>query len=299
MEDRDKGANVLGKVEIPTDQKTFKIGEVARLLDLEPYVLRYWETEFEELQPEKTRSGQRVYRREDIELLSTIQDLLHVEQYTIVGARRQLEMMASGEVSVESAASAQEVQALQEKLVTQANLFQSRIDLLEGQIEDEKQLALQAVQDADAQEQKLTLRIEELLERLDQTQGVLDEQHMQVKELELQVASANRVDEQWSSMNEQLGEDMERLEQELVTVRQEHSTVQESYQQLVKRHDELTVQRDQLQIHCTELMTQRTQLESHCDELSARLRAQRQGKQRALDVLRQELVELHHFAKSN
>ena len=79
----------MNKVEIP-DKATFKIGEVAKLLELEPYVLRYWETEFEQLTPSKTRSGQRVYEAEDIEQLVRIRDLLYVEQYTIAGARRQL-----------------------------------------------------------------------------------------------------------------------------------------------------------------------------------------------------------------
>ena len=81
----------MDRIEIP-DKTYFKIGEVAKLLELEPYVLRYWETEFDSLAPEKTRSGQRAYQRKDIELLETIQHLLHVELFTIAGARRQLDL---------------------------------------------------------------------------------------------------------------------------------------------------------------------------------------------------------------
>ncbi len=74
------------------EKSFFKIGEVAKLLDVEAYVLRYWESEFDMLVPEKTKSGQRIYQREDIELLAKIRTLLYVDMYTIVGARRQLEL---------------------------------------------------------------------------------------------------------------------------------------------------------------------------------------------------------------
>jgi DNA-binding transcriptional MerR regulator len=68
----------------------FKIGEVARITRLEPHVLRYWETEFRTLQPEKSRSGQRLYRREHIERILEVKDLLYRQKFTIAGARRRL-----------------------------------------------------------------------------------------------------------------------------------------------------------------------------------------------------------------
>lgn len=83
-------------IELP-EKTYFKIGEVAKLLEVEPYVLRYWETEFDILDPEKTKSGQRVYQREDIELLLRIRRLLYEEMFTIAGARRQLERRRKGE----------------------------------------------------------------------------------------------------------------------------------------------------------------------------------------------------------
>jgi DNA-binding transcriptional MerR regulator len=88
--------NLLDSFEIP-DKAEFKIGEVAKLLDLEPYVLRYWEDEFERLDPEKTDTGQRVYGRGDIELLIRIRHLLYTEKFTIKGARRQFELAEEGE----------------------------------------------------------------------------------------------------------------------------------------------------------------------------------------------------------
>jgi len=78
-----------GDVHIP-DKTYFKIGEVARLSGLEPHVLRFWEGEFKHIAPEKSRSGQRLYRREHIERILEIKDLLYRQKFTIAGARRRL-----------------------------------------------------------------------------------------------------------------------------------------------------------------------------------------------------------------
>lgn len=72
------------------DKLFFKIGEVARLTGLKPYVLRYWETEFPHIRPRKGKGGQRVYRREDVLAVIQVQRMLHGEGYTIAGARRKL-----------------------------------------------------------------------------------------------------------------------------------------------------------------------------------------------------------------
>ena len=71
-------------------KRFYKVGEVARLAGVEPYVLRYWETEFSHLRPGKTRGGQRLYRPRDIECVLRIKDLLHQQGFTIAGARRRL-----------------------------------------------------------------------------------------------------------------------------------------------------------------------------------------------------------------
>jgi DNA-binding transcriptional MerR regulator len=75
---------------IPPDKLYFKIGEVARIVGVKPYVLRYWETEFRVLRPGKTRSKHRLYRRRDVETLIKIKTLLHDQRFTIEGARKQL-----------------------------------------------------------------------------------------------------------------------------------------------------------------------------------------------------------------
>ena len=69
----------------------FKIGEVCELIKVQPHVLRYWETEFPMLAPQKNRAGQRVYRRKDVELLLRIKHLLYEKRFTIEGARQTLQ----------------------------------------------------------------------------------------------------------------------------------------------------------------------------------------------------------------
>jgi DNA-binding transcriptional MerR regulator len=78
-----------GSPEIP-DKLYFKIGEVSELLGVEPYVLRYWETEFPVLSPKKSGTGHRLYRRKDVELLLRIKHLLYEKRFTIEGARQSL-----------------------------------------------------------------------------------------------------------------------------------------------------------------------------------------------------------------
>ena len=68
----------------------FKIGEVCELIKVQPHVLRYWETEFPMLAPQKNRAGQRVYRRKDVEMVLRIRDLLYEEKFTIAGAKKKL-----------------------------------------------------------------------------------------------------------------------------------------------------------------------------------------------------------------
>jgi DNA-binding transcriptional MerR regulator len=74
----------------------FKIGEVCEITDTQPYVLRYWESEFPVLAPAKNSSGQRIYRRKDIETVLRIKELLYDEGFTIAGAKKRLDSETSG-----------------------------------------------------------------------------------------------------------------------------------------------------------------------------------------------------------
>src|SRR5277367_6432114 len=79
-----------GQSEIP-DKLYFRIGEVSQLVGVKEYVLRYWESEFPGLSPRKSSSGQRMFRRRDVELLLRIKDLLYARKFTIEGARKALQ----------------------------------------------------------------------------------------------------------------------------------------------------------------------------------------------------------------
>lgn len=85
----------MSALELP-DKIYFKIGEVSELLDLQPHVLRYWENEFDILSPTKSKSGQRLYRRKDVEVLDLIKDLLHRQKFTIKGARQHIKTLGVG-----------------------------------------------------------------------------------------------------------------------------------------------------------------------------------------------------------
>jgi DNA-binding transcriptional MerR regulator len=73
------------------DRLYFKIGDVARICGVETYVLRFWETQFPRLKPNKSGTGQRLYRRGDVELALKIKQMVHIEGYTLSGARKALE----------------------------------------------------------------------------------------------------------------------------------------------------------------------------------------------------------------
>ncbi|MCX5862368.1 MAG: MerR family transcriptional regulator [Desulfomonile sp.] len=85
------------------EKQYFKIGEVSEILDVEPYVLRYWESEFKILKPTRTRARQRLYHKKDLELLVEIKHLLYDEKFTIAGAKKRLQEMKK-QVSAEKKA---------------------------------------------------------------------------------------------------------------------------------------------------------------------------------------------------
>jgi len=85
-----------GSHESAGTKNLFRIGEVSRLTDTKPFVLRYWESEFPMLQPVKSPKGHRLYRREDVETVLHIKRLLYDEGFTIAGARRHLRETSGG-----------------------------------------------------------------------------------------------------------------------------------------------------------------------------------------------------------
>ena len=88
-------------------QEFFSIGEVCALTDLKPHVLRYWESQFRFLSPAKNRSGNRVYKSREVEMILLVKHLLYAEKYTIDGARQRIEhFRRTGELKKEAARAA-------------------------------------------------------------------------------------------------------------------------------------------------------------------------------------------------
>lgn len=77
-------------MEIPEGKRYFRIGEVSRILGVEPYVLRYWEGEFPQIRPNRADTNQRIYQKKDLEIIMEIKRLLYEEKLTIEGARQRL-----------------------------------------------------------------------------------------------------------------------------------------------------------------------------------------------------------------
>ena len=112
------------------DKLYFKIGEVAKMADVPTHVLRYWESEFSGIRPKRANSKQRLYRRQDVELILKIKTLLHKQGYTIAGARKLIESgqeqqiaaaessPATGKVSKKLKTIKQELQQLQDFLTS-------------------------------------------------------------------------------------------------------------------------------------------------------------------------------------
>lgn len=77
-------------VHLPEGKRYFRIGEVSRILGVEPYVLRYWESEFPQISPRRAESNHRTYQRKDLEIIVEVKRLLYDEKMTIEGARKRL-----------------------------------------------------------------------------------------------------------------------------------------------------------------------------------------------------------------
>jgi DNA-binding transcriptional MerR regulator len=116
----------------------FKIGEVCELTDTQPYVLRYWESEFPALAPAKNNSGQRIYRRRDIETILRIKTLLYEEGFTIAGAKKKLEQEMKDQVKAGTttpppeAVAAPESDGLKEEILSIRAELRGILELIDG-----------------------------------------------------------------------------------------------------------------------------------------------------------------------
>ncbi len=114
--------------EIP-DKLYFRIGEVARLAGIKPYVLRFWETEFPSLGPKKSGTGHRLYRRKEVEMVLEIKRLLYEKRFTIEGARKFLETRGKPEA-------ARTAKAVKPAKKAQAELFSTASPMADSFLQD-------------------------------------------------------------------------------------------------------------------------------------------------------------------
>ena len=98
-------------MKIPEDKRYYRIGEVSRIIGVEPYVLRYWESEFPQIRPARADSKQRTYQKKDLELIKEIKRLLYQEKLTLEGARKRLKRQASNSDSIEPADVIEEIKS--------------------------------------------------------------------------------------------------------------------------------------------------------------------------------------------
>jgi DNA-binding transcriptional MerR regulator len=88
-------------VQIPDDKRYFRIGEASSIIDVEPYVLRYWESEFPQIRPQRADSNQRTYQKKDLETILEVKRLLYEEKITIEGAKLRLRQKRAKKATVD------------------------------------------------------------------------------------------------------------------------------------------------------------------------------------------------------
>ena len=110
------------------DKRYFRIGEVSKLAGLPSHTLRYWETEFKFLSPQKAGTGQRIYKKSDVECIFLIKQLLHEQRFTIEGARQHLkEMKGSGKAGLKTEGKSKSKSSGQLNLGFEENILKDKI----------------------------------------------------------------------------------------------------------------------------------------------------------------------------
>jgi DNA-binding transcriptional MerR regulator len=97
---------------VAEEERLYKIGEVCKVAEVQPYVLRYWETEFPPLAPNKSGGGQRLYTRHEIDIILRIKQLLYSEGFTIAGAKKRLEIEMAAPAPIAAAVAAETTKSL-------------------------------------------------------------------------------------------------------------------------------------------------------------------------------------------
>jgi len=123
-------------MEFESAEKRFKIGEVCRIADLQPYVLRYWETEFPPLAPNKSGGGQRLYTQREIDIILRIKQLLYSEGFTIAGAKKKLDGELNGDAPAPSPPIARSPRVIAEPPAAAAAPSSSALDTVKDELRE-------------------------------------------------------------------------------------------------------------------------------------------------------------------
>ncbi len=314
MSESDGNRDDTATIELP-DKTYFKIGEVAKLLEVEPYVLRYWETEFDVLEPEKTKSGQRVYQRSDIELLFQIRTLLYEEMFTIAGACRQIERRQKGKSSYfdleESTAPQTGGTAVADDSELREELESARQQLTASQSElsdvrqeasslrEERDEAKQAREELRQEASSLREERDEAKQARDELRNEVQQQRQKVEKLEDHVDELNaRIDEQ----QQQLAKRQQQVS-ELRSRRDELQSQIETFEQRADSEAQPTADPEQVEALQSEIAELQQRLEASQQEADRKRRAlertmrdRQKERSQLLDSLRSEVQSLETLA---
>ena len=229
-------------VEIP-DKSYFKIGEVSRIIGVEPYNIRYWESQFRSLRPAKTKSRQRLYRRKDVELLAQIKTLLYEEGYTINGARKRLKSLRQipstpPTANPQEGLAEDERRAYEEQLGnSQSEIFglKTELETLKSELNTQRDAQNRQIEALENERQAQTETIEELTLAAKTIEGEranhADEDSAKLRRMELEreglIRQIASLQSELSTAKASVGDELTELQTVIDNLQQENATLAE------------------------------------------------------------------------
>lgn len=282
----------MSAIEIP-NKASFKIGEVAELLSLEAYVLRYWETEFDQLKPRKTRTGQRAYARKDVELLLEIKRLLYEEMYTIAGARKQLEASRKKSVQPGVAVSAQE----DSQLVGELSGLRTRareLEMANQQLQSSLDVAKSQLVHSNGRAEEVRAELVTVRAEGERAQLTIMDQREEIEALQARVQELEHIDETLLFLPN-ANDESTRLQAEVDGLQAEVGALQARIFELEAIAAD-SRESDALRIENETLRERVASLEAELAGVLQNQVARQQARRSALSLVRRELEQLNRLA---
>jgi DNA-binding transcriptional MerR regulator len=282
----------MSAIEIP-NKASFKIGEVAELLSLEAYVLRYWETEFDQLKPRKTRTGQRAYARKDVELLLEIKRLLYEEMYTIAGARKQLEASRKKSVQPGVAVSAQE----DSQLVGELSGLRTRareLEMANQQLQSSLDVAKSQLVHSNGRAEEVRAELVAVRAEGERAQLTIMDQREEIEALQARVQELEHIDETLLFLPN-ANDESTRLQAEVDGLQAEVGALRARIFELEAMAADSS-ESDALRIENETLRERVASLEAELAGVLQNQVARQQARRSALSLVRRELEQLNRLA---